>query len=65
MPLKPHHINYLKNTLYHCIKRYVKVPGLMYKDQKTYVDTEYIRKRELLFKHLETNDFSGLIDELF
>lgn len=64
-PLSAHHIEYLKSALYHCYSQYVKIPGLMYKDEKMYINTEYLRKRVLLIKSMETNAFSTLLNELF
>lgn len=64
-PLEEHHVNYLRHVLYHCQNEYVKIPGLMYKDEKMYINTDYLRKRELLLGKIRDKDFSRLLKELF
>jgi acetyltransferase-like isoleucine patch superfamily enzyme len=44
-PLKEHHKKYIKMDLWHCINIYKLVPGLVYKNQRLYIDEEYVRKR--------------------
>lgn len=63
--LDTHHVEYLKAALYFCCSVYKKVPGLMYKDNKMYINTEYLRKRTLLIKSLKEDTFSALLNELF
>ncbi|EMP81351.1 transferase hexapeptide repeat protein [Leptospira santarosai str. CBC1531] len=64
--LESHHFNYLRNILYSCVMhQYIKVPGLMYKNQKMYINSDYLLKRTLLIQNIETNRFPHLIQELF
>ena len=44
-PLQEHHSKYLKMVLWHCINIYKLVPGLIYKNQKLYIDEEYAKLR--------------------
>lgn len=64
-PLDAHHIAYLKSVLYHCDSVYKKVPGLMYKDDKMYINTGYLQKRDLLIKNIGTDKFPSILKELF
>jgi serine acetyltransferase len=58
-------VGLLRVLFYNCVKFYIRVPGLMYKDEKMYINTEYLNKRNLLIESLETDDFPRLLDELF
>ncbi len=64
-PLSKHHINYLRAVLYHCEREYVKVPGLMYKNQKLFINDEYLKKREILLQNINSDDFEKNINDLF
>lgn len=48
-PLQEHHKQYLKNQLWHCKNTYHLVPGLVYINQKMYIDRDYAAKRDMLF----------------
>lgn len=65
MPLQERHIGFLKAVLHHCAVVYKIVPGLMYKDRKMYINTDYIKKRNLLLESLENSHFADLLTELF
>ena len=56
-PLQRHHFKYLQSMLWSCNTRYVRVPGLMYKDRKLFINHNYLTKREILIKELYSNNF--------
>lgn len=52
-PLKSHHVRILQSTLYHCINVYNIIPGLVFRNEKLFIDTEYAAKRSSLLQELE------------
>ena len=52
-PLSEHHVRIIQSTLYHCINVYNIIPGLVYRDERLFIDTEYADKRKTLIDKLE------------
>lgn len=44
-PLKKHHLKYIQHVLWHCLNVYRLVPGLIYKNEKLYIDEDYVKTR--------------------
>ncbi len=55
-PLRRHHYKALQQVLYHCYISYVKMPGLMYKDEKLYINESWISFRAQLINSLDNLD---------
>lgn len=64
VPLQERHYIILERLIQQCDKLYVWVPGLMYQDERLYINSDYLEIRKELIKHVGTHSFRDCLKNL-